>query len=713
MESRYNTRSPAVKRLMREAQELSQATDQYFAQPLEDNLFEWHFTVRGPSDSDFQNGIYHGRIILPVDYPMKPPSIIWLTPNGRFETNKKICLSISGHHPESWQPSWSIRTALLAIIGFMPTHPNGAIGSLDYTPEERKILSKKSKDWKCPVCGDISTVLLEPNSESIVTEKEAKELATQINFQAEKPKNNDGNCFGGNAAISTACTTTAQSDALQFSPHPICSAYTTAPSALPCSNQTPAPQPQSLWTTVYGVMPNLPTDVPTSGNNNPPVFNSQYLSNLPAGSGISSLPRFPYPPSYYSQCGYSYPFFRPGCSLPSGIGMFPCPSFPRTSSSFANPSCSHRFMSRPYCCSTLSPLADNADVNPPGLNPCAPNNPVDIPDPEKAERVSTGPARLPDKKERTSKSSKISDTPRLPERKERASTDSRKSEGRAPVDNENTNPADNDGTPPVKLEKTADEAPIKEAPNSKDRNTNTSSVSTDSSRSEDLIAPVAIGLSSQRHCQLDASLLKNEKLLGASVFTDERQSPSLQLMDSEREQSLMVGKKESLNNMGGTELTHSASHRVDEDNSDTGIPQIEVSDTEQRSFFEKSTSSSLPDLERVRHGAIKGLRHRQSAPGQAFTDVSEDAPSSVSSELTGARRIEAASGDSPQNQRTSPQGIRIVQLGRGQQQDREQPGHFTVDATFLLMLVLSVATVLILLNRIFHMVDWSDVLTKL
>ena len=75
-------------------------------------------------------GIYHGRITLPPEYPMKPPNITFLTPNGRFETNKKICLSISGYHPETWRPSWSIRTALLAMIGFMPTHGTGAIGSL-------------------------------------------------------------------------------------------------------------------------------------------------------------------------------------------------------------------------------------------------------------------------------------------------------------------------------------------------------------------------------------------------------------------------------------------------------------------------------------------------------------------------------------------------------------------------------------------------------
>ncbi|NXD22386.1 UB2J1 enzyme, partial [Spelaeornis formosus] len=178
----------AVKRLMKEAAELKDPTDHYHAQPLEDNLFEWHFTVRGPPDSDFDGGIYHGRIVLPPEYPMKPPSIILLTANGRFEVGKKICLSISGHHPETWQPSWSIRTALLAIIGFMPTKGEGAIGSLDYTPEERRALAKKSQDFCCEMCGtSMKTALLPLTSGSVSSQadKEAKELARQISFKEE------------------------------------------------------------------------------------------------------------------------------------------------------------------------------------------------------------------------------------------------------------------------------------------------------------------------------------------------------------------------------------------------------------------------------------------------------------------------------------------------------------------------------------------------
>lgn len=188
--AQYNFKNPAVKRLMREAQELKDPTEQYSAHPLEDNLFEWHFSFRGPADTDFEGGIYHGRIILPPEYPMKPPSILILTPNGRFELHKKICLSISGYHPESWQPSWSIRTAILAIIGFMPTKGEGAIGALEYTPEERRALARKSGTWSCPTCGPIKQTLEEPGhrlSEKSESEKRDEQLAKQINFSNPKP----------------------------------------------------------------------------------------------------------------------------------------------------------------------------------------------------------------------------------------------------------------------------------------------------------------------------------------------------------------------------------------------------------------------------------------------------------------------------------------------------------------------------------------------
>ncbi len=107
MQTQTNSRNPAIKRIMADIRELNRhPSSRYYAAPLEDNMFEWHFTIRGPSQTDFQGGIYHGRIILPADYPFKPPNIIFLNKNGRFEVGTKICLSISAYHPEAWQPAW-------------------------------------------------------------------------------------------------------------------------------------------------------------------------------------------------------------------------------------------------------------------------------------------------------------------------------------------------------------------------------------------------------------------------------------------------------------------------------------------------------------------------------------------------------------------------------------------------------------------------------
>ncbi|KAK8525380.1 hypothetical protein V6N13_123093 [Hibiscus sabdariffa] len=146
-EDKYNLKNPAVKRILQEVKEMqSNPSDDFMSLPLEENIFEWQFAIRGPRDSEFEGGIYHGRIQLPAEYPFKPPSFMLLTPNGRFETQTKICLSISNHHPEHWQPSWSVRTALVALIAFMPTSPNGALGSLDYKKEERHALAIKSRE---------------------------------------------------------------------------------------------------------------------------------------------------------------------------------------------------------------------------------------------------------------------------------------------------------------------------------------------------------------------------------------------------------------------------------------------------------------------------------------------------------------------------------------------------------------------------------------
>ena len=101
-----------------------------------------------------------------------------MTRSGRFETNKKICLSFSAYHPELWQPAWGIRLILEALISFMPTPADGAVGALDWSPQERKRLAKLSRDFCCPTCGKIIDLLpkIDPNKKKESNNRFSKEI---------------------------------------------------------------------------------------------------------------------------------------------------------------------------------------------------------------------------------------------------------------------------------------------------------------------------------------------------------------------------------------------------------------------------------------------------------------------------------------------------------------------------------------------------------
>lgn len=45
------------------------------AQPLEDDLFQWHANIRGPEGTPFEGGIFHLEITIPETYPHNPPII--------------------------------------------------------------------------------------------------------------------------------------------------------------------------------------------------------------------------------------------------------------------------------------------------------------------------------------------------------------------------------------------------------------------------------------------------------------------------------------------------------------------------------------------------------------------------------------------------------------------------------------------------------------
>ena len=168
---------------MREAQEISSSPSaDYTATPLETDLFEWHFTLRGPPKSCYAEGIYHGRIVLPPTYPLRPPSFRFVTPSGRFEANREICLSISGHHEETWQPAWGVRTALVALRSFMETDPKGQLGGLETSDAVRRRLAAESRGFRCAACGKSNAAIMQA-CEAAAQEHEAAQGASSEEIQ--------------------------------------------------------------------------------------------------------------------------------------------------------------------------------------------------------------------------------------------------------------------------------------------------------------------------------------------------------------------------------------------------------------------------------------------------------------------------------------------------------------------------------------------------
>jgi ubiquitin-conjugating enzyme E2 J1 len=151
---------------VREAAEISNSPSaDYTAEPLESDLFEWHFTIRGPPNSAYSEGLYHGRIVLPPSYPLRPPSFRFTTPNGRFEANREICLSISGHHEETWQPAWGIRTAIVALRSFMETDARGQLGGFDTTEAVRRRLAAESHAFRCGTCARTNADIIQESEQ--------------------------------------------------------------------------------------------------------------------------------------------------------------------------------------------------------------------------------------------------------------------------------------------------------------------------------------------------------------------------------------------------------------------------------------------------------------------------------------------------------------------------------------------------------------------
>ncbi|XP_035547969.1 ubiquitin-conjugating enzyme E2 34-like isoform X1 [Juglans regia] len=138
-----------IKRLQKEYRALcKEPVSHVVARPSPNDILEWHYVLEGSEGTPFAGGYYYGKIKFPSEYPYKPPGISMTTPNGRFMTQKKICLSMSDFHPESWNPMWSVSSILTGLLSFMMDN-SPTTGSVNTTVAEKQRLAKASLVFNC------------------------------------------------------------------------------------------------------------------------------------------------------------------------------------------------------------------------------------------------------------------------------------------------------------------------------------------------------------------------------------------------------------------------------------------------------------------------------------------------------------------------------------------------------------------------------------
>uniref|UniRef100_A0A7S0B6I3 UBC core domain-containing protein n=1 Tax=Pyrodinium bahamense TaxID=73915 RepID=A0A7S0B6I3_9DINO len=105
----------AVRRLLSELRQVaSQAAEGVHVFPAPDDLKLWRALIEGPPDSPFHGGVFALSVVIPDDYPFKPPKIAFETPvyHCNVSDSGQICLDIL---QDKWNPSLSVSKCLEAV----------------------------------------------------------------------------------------------------------------------------------------------------------------------------------------------------------------------------------------------------------------------------------------------------------------------------------------------------------------------------------------------------------------------------------------------------------------------------------------------------------------------------------------------------------------------------------------------------------------------
>lgn len=578
-------------------------------------------------------------------------------------------------------------------------------------------------------------------------------------MQGEKPKSTEKSSEEANSSDIPKHTSSAVPDADGVS-----NAIPTGapPDTVPASEPLPQHQGNPIPWLCPPVAPSFNSTVL------PPFFNYPWTPNLMThgscdASITSWLPRFPYPPSHYTCLSGGTQFYPAGFAPFPGMGLFPRP-FPQPQRTVDEESLSpgsYSFMS-----------VNNSSASPPGLSPGrsgkpnTPHTPPNIPppSPESVQQpASNGGA--PD----TSLSSpvKVSVLTELLKKVKRVGSDEqvqpdeetvRETCGQ-PAGSNNISASNVEPIPatiskvstckkfdsdagaeevtcgPVEPSATGGAAGLEKKSHTQ-TSIHTATVDSDQNSStcaEPLVSPqmdvpaISEALNSAfggleaapgpQGCSDEAGKLQQEvdsvQVTGTHHHVEDSADQS---QDVETEKSVSLKQKETQSELTGMEISHSVLSAGAEETSESGVLTLDVSDNEQKSNFDRSTSSSVPNLKtRLKQGSAKGLRQRQSATASLSTEVPGDEQASDQAGSSGGRqRIEAVSGDSSSPNRFIHAGNvawqnHAEEVQHGHRQARVRQARSPYDTSFFVMVGLCLATLFILLNRLYYIVYFSHV----
>ncbi|KAL5291258.1 UBE2J2 family protein [Megaselia abdita] len=174
------------------------------AEPVPENILEWYFVINGPENSPYEGGYYFGSLCFAKEFPFKPPAIFMVTPNGRFKTNTRLCLSISDFHPDSWNPTWSVSSILTGLLSFM-LESTPTMGSTETTYYEKKALAKSSLQFNTKnvifcemfpeICEEIKNKLTEGKKEEPALQETPQTNQTTVKEKEKESSSNNSFIF--------------------------------------------------------------------------------------------------------------------------------------------------------------------------------------------------------------------------------------------------------------------------------------------------------------------------------------------------------------------------------------------------------------------------------------------------------------------------------------------------------------------------------------